>query len=87
MVVLVVLGSPGVEVILAVCFWGPGPVMHMMWGTEAAVSSGKRFTVLCPAVHRTAPYLLLYASPQDSRVSGSSCKRDALHRGGFPVFP
>jgi hypothetical protein len=66
MVVLAVFGSPGVEGILAVCFWGPGPAMHMMWGTEVTVWSGKRFTVLCPTVHRTAPYLSNAISPDHS---------------------
>jgi len=46
-----------VEGILAVCFWVPGPVMHMIWGIGVAVSPGKRFTVLCPVFHKVVSYL------------------------------
>jgi len=63
MVVLAVLGSPDVEGILDVCFWIPGPVMHMIWGIEVAVSSGKRFTFLCPVFHKAATYLHRAVSP------------------------
>jgi len=42
---------------LAVCFWDPDPARHMVRWTVVAVSAGKRLTVLCPAVHRAAPYI------------------------------
>jgi hypothetical protein len=48
---------------LVVCFWTPGPVIHMVWGTEVVVSSSKRVTVLCPSSHRTEPYLCNVISP------------------------
>ena len=62
-VILAVFGSPDVEGILDVCFWIPGPVMHMIWGTEVVVSSGKRFTVVCPVFHKASPYLRRAVSP------------------------
>ena len=34
-----------------------------VWGTGVPVSSGKRFTVLCPAGHRTTPYFRSAVSP------------------------
>ena len=46
-------------------------VIHMIWGVGVAVSSGKRFTVLCPAAHRSAPYLCRAVSP-DHRNSHCS---------------
>ena len=66
MVCLAVCCRPLVEGILAVYFWTPGPVIHMIWGTEVAVSSGKRFTVVCPSVHRVTPYLRKAVSPDHS---------------------
>ena len=57
MVCLAVCGRPLLEGILTVYFWTPGPVIHLIWGTEVVVSSGKRFTVVCPVVHRASPYL------------------------------
>ena len=66
MVCLAVCSRPLVEGILAVYFWTPGPVIHMIWGTEVAVSSGKRFTVVCPAViDRTCvkPFLPTIVNP------------------------
>ena len=59
-------GIPFVDGTLAVCRWAPAPVIHMMWGVWAAVMSGKRFTVLCPAAHRAAPYLRRAVSPDHS---------------------
>ena len=35
----------------------------MIWGTEVAVSSGKRVTVLCPTVHGDVSYLCNVISP------------------------
>ncbi len=35
----------------------------MMWGVWTVVTSGKRFTVLCPVAHRTASYLRRAVSP------------------------
>ena len=67
MVCLTVCGRPLVEGILVVYFWTPGPVIHMIWGTEVAVSSGKRFTVVCPTVHRVSPYLRKAVSPDHSK--------------------
>ena len=59
-------GRPLVVGILAVCFWTTGPVIHMIWGVEVAVTSGKRFTVVCPTVHRVTPYLCRVVSPDHS---------------------
>ncbi len=44
----------------------PGPVIHMIWGVGVGISSGKIFTVLCPPVHRAAPYLCRAVSPDHS---------------------
>jgi hypothetical protein len=68
MVFLADCGRPLEEGILVVCFWMPGPVIHMIWGTKVA---GKRFTVLCPSVHRDSPYLRKAVSPPDH--SNSHC--------------
>ena len=38
----------------------------MIWGVEVVVTSGKRFTVLCPTVHRTSTYLSRSVSPDHS---------------------
>jgi hypothetical protein len=62
-VCLAACARPFVDGTLVVCLWAPGPVMHMIWGVWIAVSSGRRFTVLCPAVHRTVPYLRRIVSP------------------------
>jgi hypothetical protein len=52
--------------IVTVYFWTPGPVIHMIWGVEGAVPSGKRFNVLCPVVYSTEPYLRNSISPDHS---------------------
>jgi hypothetical protein len=66
MVCLTTGGSPFVDGTLVVCLWAPAPVIHMMWGVWTAVTSGKRFTVLCPAAYRAAPYLCRAVSPDHS---------------------
>jgi hypothetical protein len=66
MVCLATCGRPLVVGTLAVYFWTPGPVIHMIWGVGVAVSSGKRFTVLCPTTHRTVSYLCRVVSPDHS---------------------
>ena len=69
----------------------PGPAMQMMWGTEVVVWSGKRFTVLCPTIHNTAPYLCNAISPDHSNSHfsfemslqiwcGSWCRADLPRR-------
>jgi hypothetical protein len=63
MVCLATGGRPFVDGTLTVCLWTPPPVIHMMWGVWTSVMSGKRFTVLCPAAHREAPYLRISVSP------------------------
>jgi hypothetical protein len=72
MVMLAALASREVHGILDVCFWDPDPSRHMIWGTEVAVSSGKRFTVLCPAAHRAVLYFRSAVSPDNSN-SNSHC--------------